>query len=211
MTVTSEWRPGSADSLGREKPIGLAREQLLEGSMRSFGSSFSLRSRAAHFCGVFAVLFLCCRTRRPALPASQTRRRSRWRSSRSRWCVRWFTRSAAPVVHNAPRILAATAAGPIKAAYYAPPRLRPRPPRAERVYESEDESERETNSRGVPGSRTRTNGSASSRKITIRIKIRSRNKRADRSSGGEIGRWFQGAERFCATESLMRRRARRKA
>jgi cell wall-associated NlpC family hydrolase len=46
---------------------------------------------------------------------------------------------AAPVVHAAPRILAATAAGPIKAAYYAPPRLRPRPPRAEYVYDEEED------------------------------------------------------------------------
>ena len=48
---------------------------------------------------------------------------------------------AAPVVHAAPRILAATAVAPIKAAYYAPPRIRPRAPRAEQVYESDDESE----------------------------------------------------------------------
>ena len=37
--------------------------------------------------------------------------------------------AAAPIVHNAPRILAATAVAPIKLAYYAPRRLRPRPPR----------------------------------------------------------------------------------
>jgi hypothetical protein len=48
---------------------------------------------------------------------------------------------AEPVVHNAPRILAATAVAPIKAAYYAPPRLRPRAPRAEQVYEADEESE----------------------------------------------------------------------
>jgi cell wall-associated NlpC family hydrolase len=37
--------------------------------------------------------------------------------------------AAAPVVHSVPRILAATAAAPIEVAYYAPRRLRPRPPR----------------------------------------------------------------------------------
>jgi cell wall-associated NlpC family hydrolase len=50
--------------------------------------------------------------------------------------------AAAPIVHNAPRILAATAAAPIKIAYYAPRRLRPRPPRgAEEVYDADDESD----------------------------------------------------------------------
>lgn len=37
--------------------------------------------------------------------------------------------AAAPIVHNAPRVLVATAVAPIKLAYYAPRRLRPRPPR----------------------------------------------------------------------------------
>lgn len=46
--------------------------------------------------------------------------------------------TAAPIVHNAPRILAATAAAPIKVAYYAPRRLRPRPPRgADENFQSE--------------------------------------------------------------------------
>lgn len=50
--------------------------------------------------------------------------------------------AAAPIVHNAPRILAATAVMPIKVAYYAPRRLKPRPPRgAEQVYEAEDDSD----------------------------------------------------------------------
>jgi len=49
--------------------------------------------------------------------------------------------AAAPIVHHAPRILAATAAAPIKVAYYAPRRLRPRPPRgAEEIYEVDEES-----------------------------------------------------------------------
>jgi len=50
--------------------------------------------------------------------------------------------AAAPIVHNAPRVLAATAVAPIKLAYYAPRRLKPRPPSGtEQVYEAMDESE----------------------------------------------------------------------
>ncbi|HEY2140176.1 MAG TPA: hypothetical protein VGH00_08850 [Chthoniobacterales bacterium] len=49
--------------------------------------------------------------------------------------------AAAPIIHNAPRILAATAVMPIKVAYYAPRRLRPRPPRAEQVYDAEDDAD----------------------------------------------------------------------
>ena len=47
--------------------------------------------------------------------------------------------AAAPIVQNAPRILAATAVAPIKLAYYAPRRLRPRPPRgSEQIYEADE-------------------------------------------------------------------------
>jgi len=50
--------------------------------------------------------------------------------------------AAAPIVRHAPRILAATAIAPIKVAYYAPRRLRPRPPRgAEVIYEANEESD----------------------------------------------------------------------
>ncbi|MFN2622073.1 MAG: hypothetical protein ABR611_04430 [Chthoniobacterales bacterium] len=52
--------------------------------------------------------------------------------------------AAAPIVHNAPRVLAATAVAPIKLAYYAPRRSKPRQPRgAEDLYEADalDESE----------------------------------------------------------------------
>lgn len=109
--------------------------------MRSFSSSFSLRSRAAHFCGVFAVLFLCLPDAE-ARPSRQRKRTPFTVALQPFSLVRSVVHEvAAPVVHAAPRILAATAVGPITAAYYAPPRLRPRPPRAEHVYESEDESE----------------------------------------------------------------------
>jgi cell wall-associated NlpC family hydrolase len=49
--------------------------------------------------------------------------------------------AAAPVVRNAPRVLAATAAAPIKVAYYAPRRVRPRPPSAQESYDADDESD----------------------------------------------------------------------
>src|SRR5450432_2358743 len=45
--------------------------------------------------------------------------------------------AARPIVHHAQRILVA----PIKVAYYAPRRVRPRPPRgAEEIYEADEES-----------------------------------------------------------------------
>jgi len=45
--------------------------------------------------------------------------------------------TAAPIVHHAPRLLAT----PIKVAFYAPRRLRPRPPRrAEEIYQADEES-----------------------------------------------------------------------
>src|SRR5688572_30396814 len=109
--------------------------------MRSFSSSFSPRSRAALFCGVFAVLFLC-------LPDAEARPSRQRKHPPFTVALQPFSlvRSvvhevAAPAVHAAPRILAATAVGPRKVAYYASPRLRPRPPRAEQAYEFEDESE----------------------------------------------------------------------
>ena len=49
--------------------------------------------------------------------------------------------AAGPIVHNAPRILAATAAAPIKVAYYAPRRVRPSVPQDEQVYDAEEDSD----------------------------------------------------------------------
>ncbi len=109
--------------------------------MRSFSSSFSPRSRAALFCGVLAIPFLCLADAE-ARPSRQRKHTPFSVALQPFSLVRSVVHEvAAPVVHAAPRILAATAAGPIKAAYYAPPRLRPRPPRAEQAYELEDESE----------------------------------------------------------------------
>ena len=48
---------------------------------------------------------------------------------------------AIPAVHNAPRVLAATAVAPIKVAYYAPRRLKQRPPHGDYFYETDEESD----------------------------------------------------------------------
>lgn len=67
--------------------------------------------------------------------------------------------AAAPVVHHAPRILAATAVAPIKLAYYAPRRLKPRPPRgAEEIYEadSDEDSAKPIRVGYQPSNRTKT-------------------------------------------------------
>jgi hypothetical protein len=47
---------------------------------------------------------------------------------------------AAQVVDNTLRILEAAAVAPIQVAYYAPRRMRPRPPRAEPIEDLDDES-----------------------------------------------------------------------
>lgn len=108
--------------------------------MRSFSSSFSPRSRAAVFCGVLAVVFLAL----PEADAARPRHRKRAPFTVALQpfsLVRSVVHEVArPVIHAAPRILAATAVGPIKAAYYAPPRLRPRVPRAEQFYDDDEES-----------------------------------------------------------------------
>jgi cell wall-associated NlpC family hydrolase len=49
--------------------------------------------------------------------------------------------AARPIVRKAPRILAATAGTPIRVAYYAPRRMKPRPPMAHEIYDAESESE----------------------------------------------------------------------
>jgi cell wall-associated NlpC family hydrolase len=50
--------------------------------------------------------------------------------------------AAAPVVHNAPRILVATAVAPIKVAFYAPRNVRPRTPRGvEEIYDADEDSD----------------------------------------------------------------------
>jgi cell wall-associated NlpC family hydrolase len=97
--------------------------------------------RAALFCSTIAFVFLLI----PALEARPARHRKPTPFSVA---LQPFSlaqsvvhAAAAPIVHNAPRILAAAAVAPIKVAYYAPRRLKPRPPRgAEEFYEVEEES-----------------------------------------------------------------------
>lgn len=109
--------------------------------MRSFSSSLSPRSRAAFFFAVLAVLFLCL-PEVEARPSRQRRRAAFSVALQPFSLVRSVVHEvAAPVVQRAPRILAATAMTPIRAAYYAPPRLRPRVPRAEQIYEEDEESD----------------------------------------------------------------------
>ena len=109
--------------------------------MRSFSSSLSPRSRAAFVFALIAALFL-------ALPDAEARPSRQRKRAAFAVALQPFSlvRSvvhevAAPVAHAAPRILTATAVGPIKAAYYAPRRLTPRVPRAEQAYEDDEESQ----------------------------------------------------------------------
>jgi cell wall-associated NlpC family hydrolase len=100
-------------------------------------------SRAIIFCCALMVVVL-------ATPAAEARRTVHRKPTPFSVALQpfMFARSvvhaaAAPIVHNAPRILAATAVAPIKVAYYAPRRLRPRRPRgADQNFQSgiDDES-----------------------------------------------------------------------
>ena len=118
--------------------MGMAREQLLFWSMRSFKLGVSRRTGAAVFLGLITIFLLL------PLDAEARPRRHRKPTAFS-LALEPFSlvhavvhAAAAPIIHNAPRILAAT---PIRVAYYAPRRLRPHPPRAEEAYESEEESD----------------------------------------------------------------------
>src|SRR2546430_5693987 len=110
--------------------------------MRSFNSGVSRRSRAVLFCGTIAILF-------SLLPEVQARPVRHRKPTALSVALEPFSlarsvvhAAAAPVVHNAPRILVAAAVTPIKVAYYAPRRLKPRPPRgAEETYQMDDESD----------------------------------------------------------------------
>jgi hypothetical protein len=97
--------------------------------------------RAALFCGALTILFpltatLEARPLRHPKPSPFSVALEPFKLARS-----VVHAAAAPIVHNAPRILIATAAVPIKVAYYAPRRLRPRPPRgAEEIYDADEDS-----------------------------------------------------------------------
>jgi hypothetical protein len=94
--------------------------------------------RAAIFCCTIAIVF-------SILPEAQARPVRHRRPTAFSVALEPFMlarsivhATARPIVHNAPRILVA----PIKVAYYAPRRLRPRPPRgAEEIYEADEESD----------------------------------------------------------------------
>lgn len=108
--------------------------------MRSFSSSLSLRSRAAFFFAVLAVLFLCL----PDAEAGPSRQRKRAAFAVALQpfsLVRSMVHElAVPGVHKAPRILAATAAASTKVEN-APARLKTRLLRgAGAIYEVEEES-----------------------------------------------------------------------
>ena len=107
--------------------------------MRSFGSNMLTSGRGLTVCAVIAILFVIS----PDAQAKTSRHRKR-----SAFAVALEPFSlvhsvvhavAAPIVHTAPRVLVAAAVLPIKVAYYAP-RRRPRPPRAERIEDPDEES-----------------------------------------------------------------------
>ena len=107
--------------------------------MRCLRSNALTSGRGLAVCAVIAILFVI-------LPDAQART-SRHRK-RTAFAVALEPFSlvhsvvhavAAPIVHNAPRVLVAAAVMPIKVAYYAP-RRRPRPPRAEQVDYADEES-----------------------------------------------------------------------
>jgi len=117
-------------------------------------------SRAAIFCCAMVVVF----TVTPNAHARQPRHKPPTPFSVALEPFR-LTRSvihaaAAPIVHNAPRVLAATAVAPIKLAYYAPRRLKPRQPSgAQQFYEADAMDESEAKPIRVayqPSSRTKT-------------------------------------------------------
>ncbi len=101
----------------------------------------TMAGKAALFCGAIALLFSLL----PSVEARPVRHRKPTPFSvalepflLARSIVH---AAAAPIVHNAPRILAATAVAPIKIAYYAPRRLKPKPPRrAEEVHPADEEA-----------------------------------------------------------------------
>ena len=106
-----------------------------------FTPGIAAGGRAAFFCGALAILFpltatLEARPLRHRKPTPFSVALEPFKLARS-----VVHAAAAPIVHNAPRILVATAAVPIKVAYYAPRRLRPRPPRgAEEIYDADEDA-----------------------------------------------------------------------
>jgi cell wall-associated NlpC family hydrolase len=110
--------------------------------MRPLGTNPLRRSRATLICSALLVFLVL-----PDADARTSRHRKRTTFSVA---LQPFSlvhsvvhTVAAPVVSKAPRILRAAATAPIRAAYYAPRRIIPRVPRAERVDDYEQEDERD--------------------------------------------------------------------
>ncbi|MEY2482774.1 MAG: hypothetical protein QOK24_1302 [Verrucomicrobiota bacterium] len=104
--------------------------------MRFFSSQIS-RSKAAVSCCVIAILFL-------SLPNAEARRSRHRGPTVFSIALQPFSlvhsvvhATAFPVLHNAHRVLRATALAPIKVAFYAPRRIKARAPRAERIEDDE--------------------------------------------------------------------------
>lgn len=107
--------------------------------MRSFGSNGLTSGRGLTVCVVIAILFVI-------LPDAQARTSRHRKRTAFSVALQPFSlvhsvvhAVAAPIVHNAPRVLIAAAVTPIKVAYYAP-RRRPRPPRSEQIEDADEES-----------------------------------------------------------------------
>lgn len=105
--------------------------------MRCFSSSWSRRGRTAIFCAAIALLLVVL----PDADAKTSRHRKRTVFSVA---LQPFSlvhsvvhATAVPVVHNAHRVLRATALAPIRVAFYAPRRIKARAPRAERIEDDE--------------------------------------------------------------------------
>lgn len=118
----------------------MAREQLFWGGMR-FTPGLSPGRGATFCCCVIGILLVS----QPDLEARPLRHR---RPKPFSVVLEPFSLARSvvhaavePIVHKAPRILAATAVTPIKVAYYAPRRLKPRAPLGEEYYyDAEEES-----------------------------------------------------------------------
>jgi cell wall-associated NlpC family hydrolase len=109
--------------------------------MRCFTPGGSVRRKLVAFCFAITILFLC-------LPDAQARTRRHRRPSTFSVALEPFMlarsvvhAAADPILRNAPRVLAATAAAPIKVAYYAPRRLKPHSPRGAQEYDADEESD----------------------------------------------------------------------
>jgi cell wall-associated NlpC family hydrolase len=146
-------------------------------------------SRAIIFCCATAIVIL-------AMPTAEARRSRHPKPTPFSVALQpfMFARSvvhaaAAPIVHNAPRILAATAVAPIEVAYYAPRRLRPRPPRGT------DENFQADSDEGSNAKPIRVAYSTSGRTQTAAPRAEEYDQDQDQEQDQEIGRVEQQGDR----------------